>query len=85
MVAKLVCALFACSVPCALPALAQTYPSKPVRIVVPSSPGGIIDLVTRLVAQQMSVQMGQPLVIENRPGASTNIGTEAVARAAPDG
>jgi tripartite-type tricarboxylate transporter receptor subunit TctC len=56
-----------------------------VRVVVPSSPGGIIDLVTRLVAQQMSAQTGQPVVVENRAGATTNIGTEAVARAAPDG
>ena len=64
---------------------AQTYPSKPVRIVVPSSPGGIIDLVTRLVAQKMGELMGQVAVVENRPGASTNIGTEFVARAAPDG
>ena len=69
----------------ALPAVAQTYPSKPVRIVVPSSPGGIIDLVTRLLAQKLTEVMGQTVVVENRPGASTNIGTEYVARAAGDG
>lgn len=66
-------------------AAAQTYPAKPLRIIVPSSPGGIIDLVTRLVAQKMTEQMGQAAVVENRPGASTNIGTETVARAPADG
>jgi tripartite-type tricarboxylate transporter receptor subunit TctC len=70
---------------CPVLAYAQVYPAKTVRIVVPSSPGGIIDLVSRLVAQQMSAQTGQPVVIDNRAGASTNIGTEAVARAQPDG
>jgi tripartite-type tricarboxylate transporter receptor subunit TctC len=66
---------------------AQTreFPAKPVRIIVPSSPGGIIDLVTRVVAQKMSELMGQVAVVENRPGASTNIGTEFVARAPADG
>ena len=81
----LVCLAFACVASCALPCAAQSYPSKPVRIVVPSSPGGIIDLVTRLVAQKMGELMGQVAVVENRPGASTNIGTEFVARAAADG
>ncbi len=66
-------------------AAAQTYPAKPLRIIVPSSPGGIIDIVTRLVAQKMTEQMGQAVVVENRPGASTNIGTETVARAPADG
>lgn len=81
-------ALRACMVACtfcAASAGAQTYPAKPVRIIVPTSPGGIIDLVTRLVAQKMNEQTGQPVVVENRPGASTNIGTEVAARAPADG
>ena len=78
------CIAAACALAWA-PAVAQTYPAKPVRIIVPSSPGGIIDLVTRLVAQKMTEQMGQAAVVENRPGASTNIGTETVARAPADG
>jgi len=67
------------------PCAAQTFPAKPVRVIVPTSPGGLIDIVTRLVAQKMSEQMGQVAVVENRSGASTNIGTEAVARAPADG
>ena len=78
------CIAAVCALACA-PAAAQTYPAKPLRIIVPSSPGGIIDIVTRLVAQKMTEQMGQAAVVENRPGASTNIGTETVARAPADG
>jgi tripartite-type tricarboxylate transporter receptor subunit TctC len=69
----------------ALPCVAQTFPSKPVRMIVPTSPGGILDIVSRLLAQKMTEVMGQIVVVENRPGASNNIGTEYVARAAPDG
>jgi tripartite-type tricarboxylate transporter receptor subunit TctC len=69
----------------ALPVIAQTYPSKPVRIIVPTSPGGIIDIVTRLLGQKMTEITGQIVVVENRAGASTNIGTEFVARAPGDG
>lgn len=69
----------------AAPAQAQTYPSKPVHIVVPSAAGGGTDIVTRVLAQQLSVSMGQQFVVENRPGAGQMIGIEAVARAAPDG
>ncbi len=63
----------------------REYPSRPVRIVVPTSPGGILDVVTRLMAPKMSELMGQSLVVDNRPGASTNIGSEQVARAPGDG
>ena len=76
----------ACAVASTL-ACAQTrdFPNKPVRVIVPTSPGGIIDLVTRLLGQKMTELMGQSVVVENRPGASTNIGTEFVARAPGDG
>jgi tripartite-type tricarboxylate transporter receptor subunit TctC len=70
-----------------LPAAAQVrdFPNRPVRVVVPASPGGAIDVVTRLISVKTSELMGQTVVIDNRAGASTNIGTEAVARAPADG
>jgi tripartite-type tricarboxylate transporter receptor subunit TctC len=63
----------------------QTYPSRPVRIIVGYSAGGSNDVVARLVGRWLSERLGQPFVIENRPGAGTNIATEAVVKAAPDG
>ena len=70
----------------ALPAMsciarAQAYPSRPVRLIVPIAPGGASDIVARLMAQWLSERLGQPFVIEDRPGAGSNIGTEAVVRA----
>ncbi len=67
------------------PVQAQTYPSKPVRIIVPYPPGGIGDTVTRAIAQGLSEPLGQPVVIENKPGASQMIGAEIVAKAPADG
>jgi tripartite-type tricarboxylate transporter receptor subunit TctC len=74
----------------ALPAVsrlawAQAYPSRPVRIIVPFAPAGSTDIVARLMGQWLSERLGQQFVIENRPGAGGNIGTEAVVRASPDG
>ena len=66
-------------------ARAQAYPSRPVRIIVGFPPGGPNDITARLIGQWLSERLGQPFIIENRPGASSNIGTEAVVRAPPDG
>lgn len=66
-------------------ALAQDYPSRLVRVVAPSAPGGGFDLVARVLAQKLGEQTGQAFVVENRPGAGTLVGTQLVARAAPDG
>jgi len=74
----------------ALPAVsriarAQTYPSRPVRVIVPFAPAGTTDILARLIGQWLSEQLGQSFIVENRPGASTMIGTEAVVRAPADG
>jgi tripartite-type tricarboxylate transporter receptor subunit TctC len=66
-------------------ARAQTYPSRPVRIIVGYAPGGGQDILARLMGQWLSERLGQPFIIENRPGGGANIATEAVVRAAPDG
>lgn len=76
-------ALAAVLVPSA--ALGQTYPVKPIRIIVPFAAGGAVDVVARAVGQRMSEQMASPVIIENKPGASANLGAELVAKAQPDG
>jgi len=64
---------------------AQTYPNKPIRWVIPYTPGGITDNVTRMITAEMQKALGQPIVIENKPGANSIIGADLVAKAAPDG
>ena len=66
-------------------AWAQPYPAKPVHIIVGLPAGGSADITARLIGQWLSERLGQQFLIENRPGAGTNVGTEAVVRAAPDG
>lgn len=65
--------------------ISQGYPNKPIRLIVPSSPGGVIDILARLVAPKFSEGLGQPVVVENRVGAGSVVGAGAVARSAPDG
>ncbi len=68
-----------------VPAEAQSYPVKPLRVVVPYPVGGAVDVMTRIVTNHMAQTLGQPIVIENRPGANANLGPDAVANAPPDG
>src|SRR5438034_512715 len=70
---------------CSSAATAQSYPVKPLRIIVPFPPGGGSDILARIVAQKLTEQMKQQVLVENRSGAGGTIGTEAAVRAAPDG
>ena len=69
----------------ALDAGAQAYPSKPIRLIVPYAPGGATDIISRAVALELSKTLGQAVNADNRPGAGANLGSELVARSAPDG
>lgn len=75
------------ALPLAAPALAQgtDWPNRPVRVIIPWPPGGSTDVLARIVSDHLSQKLGQPFVLENRPGASGNIGMEAIAKSAPDG
>ena len=77
--------LIAAALAVAAGAQAQTYPNKPVRVIVPWPPGQATDLAARIVAEKLGTALGQTFIIENRPGAGGQIGTEAVVKAAPDG
>src|SRR5262245_14227288 len=79
--------IFAAATSPAVPAIAQvqTYPMRPVRLIVTTPAGGAPDIIARLLAQRLSERLGQPFIIDNRPGAGGNIGTEVGIRAAPDG
>ncbi|HEX5865062.1 MAG TPA: tripartite tricarboxylate transporter substrate binding protein [Casimicrobiaceae bacterium] len=83
--AAILLAATACLALCASVARAQDYPSRPVRVVVPFSPGGAVDGPMRVIAQELSKRLGQQVIVDNRPGAGATIGTDVVAKAAPDG
>src|ERR1051326_5474698 len=78
------CISFALALACC-GAVAQTYPSRPVKIVVPATTGGAIDLIARSLADKMSAPLGQPGFVENKPGAANNLGPYFAAKAPPDG
>ena len=78
-------AALAFSVAFAAQAAAQAWPSRTVKIIVPATTGGAIDLIARSLAEKMSASLGQPVVVENKPGASNNLGTDFVAKSPPDG
>jgi tripartite-type tricarboxylate transporter receptor subunit TctC len=78
-------AVAACLALAPAPSLAQNYPAKPIKFIVPAPPGGAIDILARLVGEKLAASMGQPVVVENKPGASNNLGTDLIAKSAPDG
>ena len=77
--------LFAVSVSVACCTQAQAYPQRPVRLIVPFAPGGTTDILARLIGQKLTPVLGQPVVIDNRPGANGAVGSEFVAKSTPDG
>jgi len=85
MISRLALALAVLCVAATGPARAADYPTRPVKWVVPYPPAGTTDVLARIVAQWLTEKLGQPFVIENKPGAGNNLGTEAVVNAAPDG
>lgn len=82
---QLSCAVFAALSACIGPAAAQSYPSRPVRMIVPFPPGGATDLLARVVAQKLGETLGQPVVVDNRPGAGGTLGSRLSVDAQPDG
>ena len=82
---RILLATFAAIVLGAASVSAQTYPTKPIRIIVPTSPGGITDTLARALAQQLTGSLGQQAIVENRPAGAGHLGMEFVAKSAPDG
>src|SRR5437870_2640265 len=78
-------AVLACCLTCAMASYAQSFPVKPILLVLPTAPGGPVDIVARIVAPEASKLLGQPIVMENRPGASQKIGINSMLRAPRDG
>ncbi|RJG06898.1 tripartite tricarboxylate transporter substrate binding protein [Noviherbaspirillum cavernae] len=85
MKAASVLAMLAAGFSLSAPAAAQTYPSKPIKLIAPFAPGGVADTMARLVGDKLSKSLGTPVIVENRPGAGGNIGADVVAKADPDG
>src|SRR5258708_18421084 len=81
----LLAACFALCTSIATSASAQTYPSRPIKMIVPFPPGGPIDTMARLLGQQLSLRLGQQVIVENHPGAASMLGTKGAAAAGPDG
>src|SRR5579859_4706756 len=82
---KTIRTLLAVLLAAALPAAAQDYPNKPIRIIIPYAAGGGNDIIVRVISPEMTKSLGQPLVIENKPGAQGIIAAQAAAKSAPDG
>src|SRR5438445_4700064 len=85
VVVRFMLAISAGFVGMAAPVNAETWPLRPIRLIVPHAPGGVTDVVARLVAQPLGESLGQSIIVENKPGASGLVGTESAASAAPDG
>lgn len=82
---RLLAAVMLCAGPGLAPAAAQTYPDKPIKLIVPFVPGSPVDVLARVVSQHVSTRLGQNMIVDNRPGAGTSTGTKVAATAAPDG
>ena len=85
LIRSFICALTTLAAAAFAPAYGQEYPDKPVRLVVPWPAGGLVDIAARLVGTSLQSSLGQPFVVENKPGAGGAIGADSVAKAAPDG